>query len=241
MKKSLSAIVKSFLVFLAGLLFRNKEGKVLYYHDLSKRYTTMGTDFSLFQKHIGVIQSLGYTIVNHIPSKEKEIMICFDDGWNGIWDYQDFFIENHIFPTVFIVIDFIGDGKHLDLSRILSLQEKGFRFECHTYGHTSLTNVIGKDLYHELIESRETLSSMLKRNVTELCFPRGKYSERLINLALQNGYERLYISTPGTCSPEDKVIPRILAQDCDRLMLIGIINGGAAIFSRRLKRLHRSE
>lgn len=236
--QKLVSLIKALLVFLTGAILRDTRGKVLYYHDISRKYTSMGTALGLFQSHVEILQTKGYKITNSIPTKPKEVMICFDDGWSGIWDYRDYLVKNQIFPTVFIIVDFIGKDGHLSLSQILELQQLGFRFEGHTYGHVSLTTVTGGVLHHELIESRIVLSGLLNKEVKEICFPRGKYSDSLVELALSNGYNKVYICTPGSCEARDTIIRRNLVQGCGLMEFLGVLNGGLILFSKRAERLH---
>ena len=55
----------------------------------------MGTPLYVFEQHIETIKQLGFEIVQQITDDKKQIMLCFDDGFHGIWDNKEFVIDNN--------------------------------------------------------------------------------------------------------------------------------------------------
>lgn len=230
--------MKGLLIRLYGCLKQDSKGKVIYYHDISKAYTYQGTPLNLFMKQMEILKESGFRVVPHLPNKDNEIMICFDDGWKGIWDNRQFFFDNKIFPTVFLIVDFIGKDGYLSLNEILELQSHGFRFQGHTYSHRNVTEATGEELNRELIYSRIELSRILNKTVNEFCFPRGEYSDMLVNIALSNGYDRVFICTPGNVSANTSIVKRNLVQDCQPSEFKAILKGGLELFSKSAEKLH---
>lgn len=191
------SLLKRSLFFLANLFHHNHDSKVIYYHDVGKKYTTMGTDLSVIKRHFTIAKECGYDIVKSISSAEGQIMVCFDDGWAGIYDSKDFFIEQNICPTVFVVVDFIGKSGYLSLSQILELQKLGFIFEGHTWSHYDLTTLNDFSLDHEIEDSKVELSRILNKNIESLCFPKGRFSDKVYNRCIKAGYNKLFSSIPG--------------------------------------------
>ena len=85
-------IIKKTLLCFSSILHHNKKSKIVYYHDVygDKKYTDMGTSLSTFAQHIKVIYDEGFTIKAKIQNPDKEVMICFDDGFRGIYDTRQF-------------------------------------------------------------------------------------------------------------------------------------------------------
>ena len=179
------------------LLHRNRDSKIIYYHDVGHRYTDMGTEMKLIRQHFEVVRSQGFVFVDEIAQNKNQIMVCFDDGWAGLYEAKDFFIKERVFPTVFIAVDLIGKPGYLTLTQILELQDIGFHFEGHTWSHEDLTTFDDAGLIHELRDSREELSRLLKKEVKALCFPKGRFSDKVCKIADDSGYEKLYSSISG--------------------------------------------
>ena len=121
----MKSIIKKALCFCAYVFHRNHNSKVIYYHDISTKYTEMGTDLELIKTHFEIVNQSGYTFVSSITKRQNQVMVCFDDGWAGIYDYKDFFIEQNITPTIFIAVDLIGSvGRILDDRKAFKITRK---------------------------------------------------------------------------------------------------------------------
>ena len=75
----------------------------------------MGTPVETFKKHIDVIKESGFSIEEDITEPNNQIMICFDDGWAGLYEYKELFISQKIFPTIFLAVDLIGKNGYMNL------------------------------------------------------------------------------------------------------------------------------
>lgn len=191
------SFLKKIILQEAYLLHRNRDSKIIYYHDVGHKYTDMGTEMKLIKQHFGMVRAQGFEFVDEIAQNRTQIMVCFDDGWAGLYEAKDFFIQERVFPTIFIAVDLIGKPGYLTQNQILELQDLGFHFEGHTWSHEDLTTFDDKGLIHELRDSREELSRLLKKEVKALCFPKGRFSDKVCKIAEDSGYEKLYSSISG--------------------------------------------
>jgi len=196
------------LILLQGYLFHhNHNSKVIYYHDISTQYTDMGTDWNLFEKHIGLALQLGFRIVDDITEKINQIQVCFDDGWLGIYEKRQEIIQMGIRPTIFIAVELIGTEGHLSLDQILEMQSMGYNFQGHTWNHCELAPLSHMELRKEIVESKQKLSELLGKEIDSICFPCGVYSDEVIRVSLQAGYKKLYASNNASyCAMEDEGI-----------------------------------
>lgn len=232
--------LKQILFFFAYLFHRNRDSKVVYYHDVSRKYTDMGTNFKLLKKHIDVIRLSGFEIVPSIEKLKGQVMICFDDGWSGIYDYKDFFVTQNIVPTIFIAVDLIGKDGYLTKEQIKELEVLGFRFECHTWSHKSLTLFSDELLEHELKDSKEELEQVFGHPFTAICYPQGRFSLRIYDLCKKYGYERQFSSIHGGYYDMEKkgFICRICAQFSSPQELKWMLNSASRLFRNRLIKQH---
>jgi len=209
-----------------GGICRDQGGKVIFYHDIfsSRQYTRMATSLDLFKRHVEVARSTGYRFVADVPTQDHQLMVCLDDGFRGVYETKDYFVSNGIVPVISLAVDLVGKEGYLTWAEISELQAAGFIFLSHTWSHRSLTEVPETEWRHELLDSREYLSEKLGRVVTQLCFPRGLYSRRIMEAAAASGYDTLYTSLPGSSrrllpqgvrSPLCRVVSRNLVQFAD--------------------------
>ena len=229
-------IIKSFIYWCSYNFKRNHHSKIIYYHDVGKKFTDMGTDLDLIKKHFEIVRNCGYRFVDEIMNHDDEIMVCFDDGWAGIYDSRQFFIEQDIHPTIFIAVDLIGKPGYLTLEQIREMQELGFIFEGHTWSHKDLTTFDDKDLWHEVKDSKNKLSLLLGKEVTAICYPKGRFSDKIYEACLEAGYNKQYSSISGAYFDQferKKIICRMLVQFATPRNFKYILNSTSAIMKFR--------
>lgn len=228
---------KTLILWLHALVKRDAAPKCIFYHDVSKDYTSMGTAREVFWQHMGLLRAGD--------------VVCFDDGFRGIWDGRETFKVGQIRPKVFLAVDLIGKPNYLTWGEILTLQnEYGFDFQCHTWSHQTLTGPYNDEVAspaegrteawftRELVESKRELEVRLGKEITELCFPVGYFSDEVIARCKQAGYKRVWASYPGNLS-DDYVQPRCLCQDLSTFEVRCVLNGGMNPLAKRYLGMHK--
>lgn len=235
-------ILKKTVLRASSLLFRDDSPKIVFYHDVDRHYTDMGTLMSLFAAHIEKAHAMGFHFVSDLGALKNrhELMICFDDGFRGIWDNREFFYSQSIFPTIFIAVDLIGREGYLSWDEIRELQKRGFKFESHTWSHRPLTDVPREELWHELFDARVCLSERLGREVSQLCYPCGMFTDKINEIAQKAGYSVMYSSIPGSVHKpiRSNVLTRNLVQFYDPEEYGFVLHGALAPFARRYVNMH---
>jgi len=242
--QKIKQIIKRLIFWYSYVFYKEDYGsKIIYYHDVfdKTQYSAIGTSLDVFKKHIQVIKESGFRIVDEIQDPTNEIMICFDDGFRGIYDTKIFFIQNGIKPLVFIAIELIGKENYLSKEEILELQALGFQFESHTWSHNDLTKFGDEDLKRELLDSKIYLSIFLGKDITSLCFPKGYFSNKIIEKSIEYGYKRLYTSLPGNFYDDigKSLCTRNLVQDLSYNGLKYRLLGNSKILFKRAVKLHK--
>lgn len=233
---NITSFIKQAIYYFAYLIHRNKDSKVVYYHDVGKKYTNMGTDFSLVKNHVQIIRESGYEIVPSISKQKKQVMICFDDGWAGIYDYKEFFVEQKIYPTIFIAVDLIGSKGHLTKQQIRELQTIGFRFQGHTWSHHDLTGYSEAELEKELKDSKVWLENEFHHTFDAICYPMGRFSQLIFEKCKEFNYTELFSSIPGGYYDlkNKGLICRICAQFSSANEFKWMLNSTSWFFRRKL-------
>ena len=231
-------------LYLGSLVYNNRDSKVLYYHDVHDDndipFTKMSTKMSLFSKQIEVIKRCGFDIVEKITKSENQIMLTFDDGYSGIYQNREFFLNADLKPTIFLVSSRIGSPSFLKKEEILNLQNEGFRFESHTHSHPELNVLNSIQLFDELRISKFVLEDLLNKEINEVCFPKGLFNIRVLDASLDAGYRVLYSSIPGKYYTKSKypLICRNLVQHVSPTTFKSILFGGSYLFRDRYTKLH---
>lgn len=236
-------IIKKVFLWASSILYHNKKSKIVYYHDVysDKKYTDMGTPLNMFVQHIKAINDAGFTIRAKIQNPDKEVMICFDDGFRGIYDTKKFFIDNGLRPTVFLAISLIGKPGYLNEDEIIELQKDGFIFQCHAWSHSDLTELTKEELARELCESKKELTELLGKGVDEICFPIGYFSQLILDECKRYGYKTMYSSIPGNYFDNlytDGLRTRNLLQFADANETKLILHGGNDMIHNRYVKMH---
>lgn len=233
--------IKSLILYFTYLYFKESQSKIIFYHDVNstgKQYTSMSTSIDMFTSHMDEIRKNGFEIVSKIKNKKNQIQICFDDGFKGIYDCKDYFINESIFPTVFLAISLIGEEGYLSESEIIELQGLGFVFESHGYSHLNLVSFSDEKLLYELAESKLFLENLLKKKIAEICFPIGYFSDRVYRFASEVGYVKMHSSIPGNYFQEDwpGIVNRNLVQFSSANELKYVIFGALIPFRNHYKK-----
>lgn len=223
-------MIKKILLRFFAAVMRNDKALVIYYHDIGTDYTKMGTPSDLFWAHIAAAKNAGWTFSPVFrPGSQKQLTLCFDDGFRGIWTEREKFVKEGIRPIVFIAVDLVGSPGYLNWDEILALQNIGFVFQSHTWSHRPLTEVPNAELVHELADAKRSLSERLGHEVTMLCFPCGLFNERVLKACVDAGYTTLWGSFPGGmplpfCGTN--VFPRNLVQAFTIGDFMSVLRGG---------------
>jgi len=234
--------IKSLLIRCCGTLLNDASSKVIFYHDVfdEKRYTSMGTPRALFLEHLNCIREAGFSKVSDITQPSREVKICFDDGFQGIYDCRHLWENLEWRPTIFLAVELVGKEGYLDKNQILELAKDGFVFQSHGWSHRVLTDFKENELEHETADARKCLEEMLEHEVSEICFPVGLFSPQVMTACRNAGYSRMYSSIPGNYHEPvfPNVLRRNLVQSYNVQELKAVLNGGLRPFAFRYLKAH---
>ena len=228
--------VKETLIGIFAHVRRDGAAKVVFYHDIGKEWTPMGTSKEIFLEHMKCL-------------RDGDV-ICFDDGFRGIWNEREKWASGGVKTIVFLALGLVGKSGYLTWDEIGELQDKyGFNFQCHTWSHQTLAGPYNQEVpeplggrtdewyRHELLDSKAELERRLGKPVTSLCLPVGHFSDDVIRRCREAGYKKVYASYPGNVTDE-YIQPRCLVQDLSPNAFKNVLNGGMAPLARRYMSRH---
>lgn len=231
-------IVKMLLLKLSSYMYYNKDSKVIYYHDIHSdvAHTSMSTSLELFKSHIRVIEEEGYTIVDKLSNAEKEILITFDDGFRGLYENFSYFLEYQIPVKIFLIIDYLGKPNYLTKEEVNELLKTGLvTIGSHTLSHRNLDELSDNEIRKELGESKQRLEEMFDVEINEICYPRGRFNSKVVDLAKESGYRLQHSCLPGSFRKQfmNDVVRRNFVQHAQADEFMYHLRGAGEIFYRR--------
>ena len=197
---AIASFIRIVIIRFFSFFYFSKKSKVIYYHDIDSdnKYTDMSTPVELFKKHINIIRENGYEIVHEITKPLGQIEICFDDAFLGLYDNIELIKELNIPIHLFVVSSYLEKKGHINKDQLLLLNKmKLFKISSHTQTHQVLNLASESLLKNELENSKNLLENLLNNSVDTICYPEGKFNNKLVELAEAVGYTRQYSSLPG--------------------------------------------
>ena len=228
---TLSMFFRVFIIRIFSIFFWRKRSKAIFYHDIhsDKRYTDMSTSIELFKKHIKIIKNSGYEIVSEISKPYAQIEICFDDAFLGLYKNIEFLKTQNIAIHLFVISSHFSKDNFINRKQLLELDKLNFiKISSHTHTHRVLNNINNNEIESELKVSKEILENLISDSVDSICYPEGKFDDKIIEIAKKVGYKNQYSSIPGFFSDKFKndVSRRSLVQFAGEKEFKAIIRGG---------------
>ena len=165
------------------------------------------------------IEDLISYIRNGETFPEKSVIITFDDGYNGIYNYAFPELKKRNMKAVFFitasVIDKVdGSYPHVTVKELQEIaSDRNFSIGSHTLTHPNLTKMTHNEKIHELAESKRILEQLTGREVISMAYPEGNYDKQVIESVKESGYEIAFAVQDRGLLDEDArfSIPRIFA------------------------------
>jgi peptidoglycan/xylan/chitin deacetylase (PgdA/CDA1 family) len=142
-----------------------------------------------------------------------KICITFDDAFVNLLDNVLPILEEFQIPaTIFAVTGNLGDtpkwaisanhpeaGEKTMTSEQLVMLSKNplIRIGSHTQTHPDLSKLSPDQVLWELTESKKNLGKLLGKPVEDLALPHGAYNEKVLHIAQEVGYKRIYTLEPN--------------------------------------------
>ncbi|MBW4522160.1 MAG: polysaccharide deacetylase family protein [Scytolyngbya sp. HA4215-MV1] len=179
---------------------------VMMYHDiLPEKKVFFDVTPDEFESHLRQIQAQGLTpisldqLVIHLrtglPLPEKPIVLTFDDGYSGHYQYVYPLLKKYGYPATFSIYT-AKIGKQLGRSSLTweQLREMAkdplVTIASHSLSHPpDLTQFSDDKLRPEIFESKQILEQELGISIHYFTYPEGKYDPRVAQMVAAAGYE----------------------------------------------------
>lgn len=190
---------------------------ILMYHSLTKSDdgNTLKLPPEEFQQHMEWLKENDYytltpeeayiVLTENKKPKENIVWVTLDDGYLN--NYTDGFpiLEKLKMNATINYITSKEDNQyyfHEDAMKKM-IDSKLISIESHTVSHLDLNTLSDEQIHTELADSKTWFDTKLNQNTSVLCYPAGRYDERVENQAEQVGYKLALTTEPGYASKSD--------------------------------------
>jgi peptidoglycan/xylan/chitin deacetylase (PgdA/CDA1 family) len=133
---------------------------------------------------------------NSLPP--KSVVITFDDGFAGNFEYALPMLEKLGFRAVFFVAtNRIGDPAMMTWSQLAMAASRGIEVQSHTASHPLLSQLTPEQTMAEFVESREAIERHLGQRPKALSLPNGDTNPWYREIARETGYVAVFGSQFG--------------------------------------------
>jgi peptidoglycan/xylan/chitin deacetylase (PgdA/CDA1 family) len=161
-----------------------------------------------------------------LESGKHYAAVTFDDGFTSVAEQAvPELIKRRIPATIFVASDLLGQtpnwqrypGRFMSLRELRLLPADLICLGSHTRTHPFLPKLNEEEARDEIAFSRAKLGQMLDRECTLFAFPYGAFSEGLINICREVGYQRIFTTLPylAELGPDEFVSGRVTVEPTD--------------------------
>lgn len=192
------------------IINKNNHIPIIYYHNIvddGKGFSFKHIDFSRFKQQVEFIKHYGYKTYkfSEIPEgfikkpSAKEVIITFDDGF-----LSNYTIAFPLLKSLGIKFNIflpaqkmeLGQDGYITWEMVREMKDSGVaEFGAHTYSHIDARKISDNNYDIEITETNRLISSHIRTDVQDFCFPYGFYNKSIImRLCRKQIYKRLYSS-----------------------------------------------
>lgn len=241
------------MLILSGLFNLDKKIlTVLCYHSISDRKDRYSISESNFKKQITKIsQNARFISIDEavdVFSGKKinnpAVVLTIDDGFKDAKKVLPFLKKNKIPAALFVLAEpenanrkeLDNDASMFSFSELKSLHKAGWIIGCHSATHMDFSSLKRNEIKREVVNSKRVLEKNLSFKVNYFAYPKGRYSNEIINAVKRAGYKAAFSIDPGSVSENSNKwrLPRLIIDRTHDLSVFPGIYTLPAMLLRRL-------
>lgn len=192
-----------------------EEIPILMYHEVgtpSGPWKELYVEPENFVQQLDWLQENGYSTVGladvydhwyrQKPLPEKPVVLTFDDGYRNMYDIVfPLLLARDMQATFFLYPSKFNTPTGLTTEMVAEMAAKGMEIGSHTYSHSDLTKISSAQMKKELEDSKRVLEEITGRPINFLCYPSGRFDQKVIEKSKEGGYLAAVTTQMGKASP----------------------------------------
>ncbi|MGO3733316.1 MAG: polysaccharide deacetylase family protein [Vagococcus sp.] len=136
---------------------------------------------------------------------EHIVWITLDDGYlNNYTEGFPILKELNMKATINFITSKRGSSSYFNVDNMTEMKDSSLiNIESHTVSHLDLNTLEDAQIETELVDSQNWLNDTLHQDTTLLCYPAGRYDERVKTIAEKVGYKLAITTEPGYAKKSD--------------------------------------
>ncbi|MDZ5254502.1 polysaccharide deacetylase family protein [Clostridium sp. LIBA-8841] len=127
---------------------------------------------------------------NNKEIPEKPVVITFDDGYKGNYEYAYPILKEFKFPaTMFVISNYVGGSDFMTTEQIKEMSNNGIQIESHTSKHDDLSKLNETEQVETLKNSKTSLEKIIEKPVNFVAYPFGRHNPSTRIAAEKAGYK----------------------------------------------------
>ena len=181
---------------------------VLMYHGIIAHPASVPTDREVgaelydlavdkFQEQMSFLNENGFSVgrVGGENLGQPNVVITFDDGEENNIQYALPILSRYKFSAYFFVtVNRIGKKGYMNWEQLKELRDANMVIGSHSFNHVILTELKNVQIERELSDSKYVMERELKINIDDFSVPRGFCNEKILRMAQEAGYKRIFLS-----------------------------------------------
>lgn len=189
---------------------------ILMYHSLTEpEGNSLKVPPAEFKEHMKWLKDNGYytltpeeayiVLTENKKPAEKIVWVTLDDGYlNNYTEGFPILKDLKMKATISYITSKLGSSSYFDLAQMKEMaQSDTINIESHTVSHLDLNTLEDSHITSELKDSKAWFDKELSQNTSLLCYPAGRYDERVQHIAEEVGYKMAITTEPGYAKKSD--------------------------------------
>lgn len=127
---------------------------------------------------------------NNKEIPEKPVVITFDDGYKGNYEYAYPILKEFKFPaTMFVISNYVGGSDFMTTEQIKEMSNNGIQIESHTSKHDDLSKLNETEQIETLKNAKTSLEKIIEKPVNFVAYPFGRHNPNTRIAAEKAGYK----------------------------------------------------
>lgn len=127
---------------------------------------------------------------NNKEIPEKPVVITFDDGYKGNYEYAYPLLKEFKFPaTMFIISNYVGGADFMTTEQLKEMSNNGIEIESHTSKHDDLSKLNETEQVETLKNAKTSLEKIIEKPVDFVAYPFGRHNPDTRIAAEKAGYK----------------------------------------------------